>query len=132
MFRRSHYSRRGSTSAFSLLESMIAVALLVLIGVVVLRSFSNSAVIPSRALNTYWANELAISVLEEYVATYPQYGTDGVWGDFTWTIRETSPEPIATTALDDALSLVTVAIEVSNETRRLAELERTILRPSRQ
>ena len=89
-------------------------ALLAIVGVAIISGFSQSAVFNHKLYETYSATELARSVLEEYLALYPNAATFGDIEDlYSWTITETDHPPLPPSKLDELIKIMDVEITLT-------------------
>ncbi|MEP4035214.1 prepilin-type N-terminal cleavage/methylation domain-containing protein [Pseudophaeobacter sp.] len=77
------------TAGMSLLEVMVAFALLSLVLVVVLNASSTLKLLQAKSIQKYEATAFARATLDEYIATYPSMHKTGSYKDsWEWTISE--------------------------------------------
>lgn len=96
-----------------LLESLVAFGLVALVLGFALPIISGAAAQQARRLQDLNAAEFAVSLAEEYRATYPQLGAEGLDpAGWAWRITERSVSPDGQTSLDPVMRLVAVEITV--------------------
>ena len=97
------------------------------VALVVLSGFAQSIAQIEKAKRNYFETEFARSLLEEYIATYPQSNATGSSvGGYTWKVTEEELPPIATTEFDHLVKVMEIAIHLKckgcqNHKRLLAQ-----------
>ena len=129
----SQFRRAKPDAGFSILEAMIAAAILSAIAIVVLPSFSATAARQAQAIERYHAMEAARSLLEEYIATFPNVPETGTYAErWEWQIVDEPEAPKIPTTLTKKYDLRRVTISVAVNDRVLATLDRALVRAQAQ
>lgn len=103
-------SRQGD-AGFTMLEAIIAVAVLAVLGVSILSSFTRTATQPRLVQLRYDVARFADSQLEEYIHSHPAMSMSGTYGDrWSWEIRETPEDHLQPNRYEDLIDLVRVTI----------------------
>lgn len=105
--------KRSHRAGFTILEAMLAFAVLgiVLASVytISIRSFRHQ----TDALSDYELSAMARAVLDEYVVTYPAMESSGTYEDrWSWIISEEPQPPLKPTSLDQHFSFVKITASV--------------------
>ena len=119
------------SDGFTLLEALLAMSLVTLVGVSFLSGFSRTLSRENELLSQYHRTEWARSLLEEYLATYPNMPENGTISDYLrWEISEVAVPPLAETRYDTVVSLgqVTVTVYPIGNPKKASRLSQVILR----
>lgn len=111
-------SDRRPDGGFTLLEALVAFGLLTLVLATALPALSGAAARQAMRLNRLYAAEFAVSVLEEYRATYPVMAPKGSDSSgWAWEIDEAKVAPDGITSLAPAMQLFELRLEVWHHER---------------
>ncbi|WP_028031206.1 type II secretion system protein [Gemmobacter nectariphilus] len=104
---------RGSEAGITLIEALVAFALLTLVMTMAFPVLTRGSVGSAKRLDRLHASEFAMSLMEEYRVrgeAVPLSGTD--ISGWSWTISETVVHPDGPTSLDGLMVLVEVKLAV--------------------
>ena len=122
------FDDRTANSGFTLLEALIALALLVLVLSTAIPAVTGAAARQAGRLNALHATEFAASVFEEYRVTFPQMETVGEdESGWNWQIAETPVAPDGRTSLDSAMQLIEMRLTVWHRDRTANKYDFTSL-----
>ncbi|WP_425339668.1 type II secretion system protein [Parasedimentitalea huanghaiensis] len=114
-------THRSRSSGFTLLEAMLAMAILgmVLAGIFTVTSRSLSQLgLATRELND---SEMARALLDEYLGTYPEMPASGTYqGAWSWQVREEQTIGLQPSQMDESISFIRVTVTVERLNSRLA------------
>lgn len=107
-------SDRRSERGFTLLESLLAVAMVALFAIPVLNAFSRAAVLDQGRIAGFELHEFAVSLLEESVGAGDFEARSGNYGDrfdFSVEVREVATEQAS--RFDDLIDHIEVTVVAS-------------------
>ena len=108
--------QRTQSRGFTLLEAMVAMALL---GIVLTTVYSVSANFTRRqadARNEYELTMMARALLDEYRITYPEMATSGVYkGTWEWWISEQPQAVLEPTPYDSHFQFVKISVKIKRK-----------------
>jgi len=112
----------SSQAGFSLLETLLALALTGVFLTLVFNSFYRATTAPAAAFARYERSEFALSMLYEYEMTWPDVPVEGEFHDQRWQITE---EPCADCENSPYFDLIKVSLKFANsETRHAMTIAR--------
>lgn len=107
---------RNAQSGITLLEVLVAFAIVAVVMVSVFESLPWLAMQQAKRLHDLWLSEYARSVLEEYSVTGPSVATSGQSpGGWHWQISETDVRPNPLGPMDTDMGYVSATARVWNE-----------------
>lgn len=111
-------ARRNPTSGFVLLDALMAFALVALVLSAIYLALPANTIRQTERLSRLYATEFAVSVLEEYRATFPVMASEGLdptgWA---WAIAEREVEPDPPGSLSAQIKYYEVTVTVWQEDR---------------
>lgn len=114
-FEKTATATRSGRSGFTLIEVMIAFAIVALVLTTVAVTLSGAATQQTNRLRELWLSEFARSVLDEYAETGPGMPPSGqAKGGWYWEVGEKAASPNPPGPLDQDLGYVAVTARVWN------------------
>lgn len=115
---------RRNRAGFTLLETLLSLGLAGAVLILVYAGFSRALDLPERVRGAYYRTELARSLIEEAIVTYPDVEREGQIEDqWTWSIHVEEHPPIEPTRFDRDFQLLTIEAAVA-DTARPAQVTR--------